>query len=371
MEQKMLQIKQDSKCSQPYFEIKPFVFMEMRTIPYLCSMKCCKPYKNMKYRFFFLTILLFTLACTQEKKQSTTSKIQTVENEETNISGNIYITVDENFEPIIKEEIAVFESLYPKAKIHALYMPGEDAINRMASSDSFRLAIACRNANASEMTQIQKQDASLRPMPIAQDAIAMIVNKANADSTLTIQQMKDIVAGKLTNWKEINPQSTLGNILLVFDNTRSGTVQFLRDSVLTNEKINSKAFTAKNSVEVLDYVGKNAGAIGVIGVNWISDSDDRKYKGFLTNNRIVRLESPKDCGVEGQYLQPYPGIVKLGCYPLIRNMYALNRESGFKLGTAFVSFLCNGTNGQRVILKAGLVPMYAVSRYVRFPAEQK
>lgn len=345
--------------------------MEMLTISYLCSMKCCKKNKNMKQITFLVMIALFALACNEKKTAATNNEVKSADKEETNISGNIYITVDENFEPIIKEEIAVFESLYPKAKIHALYLPGEDAINRMASSDSFRLAIACRNANTSEMAQIQKQDASLRPMPIAQDAIAMIVNKANADSTLTIQQMKDIVSGKLTYWKEINPKSTLGNILLVFDNNRSGTVEFLRDSVLKNEKINAKAFTATNSVEVLDYVGKNAGAIGIIGVNWISDSDDRKYKGFLTNNRIVRLESPKDCGAEGQYLQPYPGIVKLGCYPLIRNMYALNRESGFKLGTAFVSFLCNGTNGQRIILKAGLVPMYAVSRYVRFPTEQK
>lgn len=321
-----------------------------------------------------LGIGLILPSCNKPQKAKThteQTKTDTTANAETNIAGNIYIAVDENYEPIIKEEIAVFEHLYPEAKIQALYMPGEDAINRMANSDSFRLAIACRNVNITEKQQVEAQNTTLRPMPIAQDAIAMIVNKANPDSTLTIQQMKDIVTGKIKTWKEINPKTSLGDVMLVFDNNRSGTVEFFRDSVLKNEKINPKAFSAKNSKDVLDYVGKTPGAIGIIGVNWISDSDDKRFTGFLTNNRIVRLESPRDCEEEGKYFQPYPAIIKLRCYPLCRNVYALNREPGFKLGTAFVNFLCSGLNGQRVILKAGLIPVYPVTRQLRFPAEQK
>lgn len=325
-------------------------------------------------RILLFSLLASTLlwGCEQDKTNGKSSQNPTAPKagKETNTSGEIWITVDENYQPIIEEEIQVYKNLYPNAKINALYLPGEEAINRMAASDSFRLAIACRQANQSEEAQIKQQDAKLRTVPIAKDAIALIVNKQNPDSTLTIAQLKDILGGKLTQWKDIQTQSKLGNIAVVFDNSRSGTVQFVRDSLLAGGQLLTTAFSAKNSREVLDYVAKNPNALGVIGVNWVSDHRENKHSGFLKDSRIVRLQSPIECELQGKSFQPYPAIIKLGCYPLIRNMYALNRESGFYLGTGFVSFLCNGDTGQRVILKAGLVPAYAVARYVRFPKEQ-
>ncbi len=286
-------------------------------------------------------------------------------NGESATTGEIYITVDENFRPIIDSEINVFQSLYPKAKIHPVYLPGEEAIKRMINSDSFRLALVTRNLNKEEEAFIKTQNTSNRPMPIAIDAVALIAHKDNKDSVLTTEQYRGILTGKITQWKQINPASALGDIMLVYDDKRSGTVTFIKDSILKGEKLYEKAFTANGSPEVLEYVAKTPNAIGILGVNWVSDSDDKQATGFLKNVKIVGLESTPDCKWTSKYIKPYQGLIKANCYPISRYLYSLNREPGFRLGTGFVSFLCNGENGQRVILKSGLVPYYAVTRNIR------
>lgn len=283
-------------------------------------------------------------------------------------SGEIYITVDENFKLIMEEEIEVFHHLYPDAKVHAVYLPGEEAIRTMMRSDSFRLAITTRNLTNEETKYITSQNTKIMVKPLAQDAIAMVINAANMDSSLTFQQAKDIFTGKIIKWSEINPKSTLGDITLVFDHEKSSTVQYIRDSILKGEKVTSKGFSAKSNPKVLEYVQQSPNAVGIIGVNWISDHDDDRSVGFLKGIRSMRLQVTENCKMMGKWYQPYQSVVKMNCYPLQRYMYAVNRESGFKLGTGFVAFLCNGENGQRIILKAGMVPYYVVSRNVQLPA---
>lgn len=316
-----------------------------------------------------VSAFLFVVACNpptnQQNNGGTGESTISGGTGESAISGEIYITVDENFRPILDSEITVFQHLYPKAKIHPVYLPGEEAIKRMLKSDTFRLAIASRNLSKEEEDYLKSQKTKNRPMPIAKDAIALIAHKDNPDSVLTTEQYRGVLTGKITQWKQINPSSKLGDIMLVYDDKRSGTLTFIKDSILKNEKLNEKAYTANGSPEVLGYLGKNPAAMGIIGINWVSDSDDKKATGFLQNVKIMGIESTPDCKWTSKFIKPYQGLIKANCYPLSRYMYSLNRETGFLLGTGFVSFLCNGENGQRVILKAGLVPIYAVTRNVR------
>jgi len=58
---------------------------------------------------------------------------------------------------------------------------------------------------------------------MATDGLALIVNKQNADSLITVEQFKEILTGKITDWKQLNPASRLGALQLVFDNPNSST----------------------------------------------------------------------------------------------------------------------------------------------------
>jgi phosphate transport system substrate-binding protein len=62
---------------------------------------------------FASVLFLFFVSCKTKKPQPA----------DTGTTGTIHISVDEAFKPIIEEQIQVFESAYPKAKIIAHYKP--------------------------------------------------------------------------------------------------------------------------------------------------------------------------------------------------------------------------------------------------------
>ena len=51
--------------------------------------------------------------------------------------------------------------------------------------------------------ELKEANAQLEQKPIGRDALVFIVNENNPVKSLTQQQLKDIYAGKITNWKEV------------------------------------------------------------------------------------------------------------------------------------------------------------------------
>ena len=51
--------------------------------------------------------------------------------------------------------------------------------------------------------ELKEADAQLEQKPIGRDALVFIVNEENPVKSLTRQQLKDIYAGKITNWKDV------------------------------------------------------------------------------------------------------------------------------------------------------------------------
>ncbi len=331
----------------------------------------------MKDHFLFVCILLLILlggACSPSPRSENAAADKPATSRtfqrESGTSGDIYIAVDESFQPIMEAQIANFMGLYPDAKVTAIYLPGEDAIEAMLNSDSIRLVIATRELTREEERVLEAQTTSAKPSRLATDAIALVVNRDNQDTILTRDQMIGILTGEIASWKEINPESPLDDITLVFDNAQSSTVRYMQDSVIQGKTLTEKVFAADTNPEVLEYVAKTPNALGIIGVAWISDQDDEKSTGFKENVSVVKLESEKDCSYGGKFFQPYQGFIFEQCYPLRRGVFAILRESSFGLGTGFVSYLASDP-GQRIILKAGLVPDRSPTRVTKWPSKRE
>ena len=101
----------------------------------------------MKRQFWLIGIVLLAVlsACRSKSKEGPT---------DTYSSGVIAIAADESFEPIIQEEIDVFESLYPLAGIVPRYTTEVEAINLLLK-DSVRLAITTRTLTEEEMKKYE------------------------------------------------------------------------------------------------------------------------------------------------------------------------------------------------------------------------
>ena len=298
-----------------------------------------------------MTISLLWMACDERDKSG--KVLDTI------TTGEITIAVEEGYKPVIASCIDVFDSIYRTAKINPRYVSEGEAVNALIQ-DSVQVIIIGRKLTAKETEYFQSRGFTPPTTAIAHDALAIILHPENRDTVLTVQQVRDLLTGKTITWKEVNPKSALGNIQLVFDNPLSGTLRYVRDSVIEGQELSKQASALKTNADVIEYVSKNKSAVGIISANWISDPDDGGVQKFMREIKIADVA--KEIGKEGY--GPYQAYLATGDYPYKRTMYIINaqaRRNG--LGAGFASYLAK--DGQRIMLKDGLLPANAVTRLIK------
>lgn len=256
--------------------------------------------------------------------------------------GTIYISVDESFKPVIDSQIKVYESSYPNAHIIAHYKPEAECLKDLGV-DSIRMVIATRGYTLAEEKFIADSfKIAPKKMVVAFDAIAVIVHPASPDSMFTMNEIKDLVQGKLNK-----------NLTPVFDGVKAtSTVRFVIDSILKGAPLGSNVTAAKSSEEVIDYVAKNRNAVGFIGVSWIGNKQDSLQVSFLEKVKVAYIESTDN---PGGYVQPVQANIYRERYPMIRDLVYTLKERHRGLGNGFANFL-SGERGQLIFRRAYLVP---------------
>jgi len=285
---------------------------------------------------------------------------------DTPTTGETTIAVDETFQPLVEAELQVFHAIYKYAKIHASCVPEVDALNLLIR-DSVRLAIVSRPLSTKEMDYFHSKKFFPREVRLALDGIAVIVNPTNPDTLFPVETIRKILLGEITSWKEINKNSKLGKIKVVFDNPKSSTVRFMVDSVTRTGKLGDQLSAMQYNLDVVDFVAKNPETIGLIGVNWVSDKDDPKCLTFLSTIKVAGI-SRETVSTPGNSFQPFQAYLATGQYPFARYIYAILTEPRAGLGAGFTSFVASD-KGQRIIQKTGVLPITLPMRLVKIVDE--
>ena len=269
-------------------------------------------------------------------------------------SGTMTFVSDESFSPIIEEAREVFEHTYPKATIKPIYTNELDGINMLMERKVW-LTVASKRLRESQIKNLKDRKYVARCSPIAYDGLALIVNNENPDTCISIKDIKRVLVGEVTKWSEVYPNSKLGDFDVVFDNAKSSTVHFCRDSILGGKPINSpKVEAVKKSAEVINYVSSHKNAIGIIGSNWLNDARDSTNVTFKKNIRVVSV-SRLDEATPMNSWKPYQFYIYNGNYPLVRTIYAICTDPRQGLPWGFCNFL-QSPIGQKIFFKAGLLP---------------
>jgi phosphate transport system substrate-binding protein len=284
---------------------------------------------------------------------------------DTPTSGNIKIAVDESFKPIIDAEVYTFTSLYTRATIRPEYKPEYDILNDFMN-DSVKVMVTSRKLSDSQVQYLRDTLIIARTITFAYDALALITNKENKDTLLNYNTAKDIFTGKVTAWKEINPKSKLGRINVIFDNNKSGNIRYFRELFEMKDTLGSNFYAENSNAEVIDFVSRNPDALGIISVNWISDKDDSLSMSFV--NKVNILAISQQFANDGSYYRPYQGFIYDRSYPFVREVYLITRETHTGLGSGFIQW-ATGEQGQRIVLKSGLVPATMPIRLVQIKKE--
>jgi len=285
--------------------------------------------------------------------------------DETPTRGNITISVDESFQPLIDTEIYTFTSLYQNAFVKPMYKPEFDVVNDFMD-DSVRVMVTSRKLPDDQIQYLKEKLIVVRSVTFAYDALALITNLENLDTLLTYNNVRDIFRGQVKTWKEIDGKSKLGKISVIFDNTKSGNIRYFKELFEITDTLGDNFFAVNNNAEVIDYVSGNPEAMGIISVNWISDLDDPRSRSFLSKVNVLAIS--QQFVNDGSFYRPYPGSIADKSYPFIREVYITSRETFSGLGSGFLQW-ATGEQGQRIVLKSGLVPATMPIRLVQVKTE--
>jgi phosphate transport system substrate-binding protein len=280
---------------------------------------------------------------------------------ETPTRGNIKITVDESFQPLIDTEVFTFSHLYENAKITPQYKPEYDVINDFMN-DSVKVIVTSKKLTDYQVQFLRDTLTIARTSTYAYDALAIVSNRENKDTLLRYNAIKDLFLGKITRWKDINPKSKLGEIRVIFDNTKSGNIRYFKELFEIKDSLGKNFFAVNNNAEVINFVSRNPDALGIVSVNWISDRDDSLSMSFIDKINVVAIS--QQYINDGSYYRPYQGSIYEKSYPFVREIYLISRETFAGLGSGFINWAC-GEQGQRIVLKSGLVPATMPIRLVQ------
>lgn len=173
--------------------------------------------------------------------------------------------------------------------------------------------------NRSEMryflTQQLPQDARLWAAPLAQDALVFVVHPASGISALTLNDLRRVYVGTLTNWRELGG-ADLPIVLFSREAGADVRAEFER-LVMGQRRTSPNAQVLPSSEAMQDRVAEQAGAIG-----YLTLSQARQEATLLS--------------LEGVY--PTRASLQDATYPLRLTVYIVGREEPSQAYRAFVAW---------------------------------
>lgn len=263
---------------------------------------------------------------------------------DTPTSGKVNLFFDEGLTLHINNQIFTFKSTYNNADITLRSSNERECIEALYNDSSKVIAIS-RPLTEKEMQQFKSKNIIPQTSTVAGDAIAFVVSKDFADSTISIPELIELLKGNDSTF--IKGQ----HINIVFDNPNSGSTRQLKDSLIPTQGFGKNCKALNNTPELMKAISSNSLAIGVCDYAWLSDKDDNTTKEFLKTVKILAVSKKNN---ETAYMPDQSNIATKD-YPICRTICIIRRSAEFSLGKGIETFIA-GEKGQLMFLKQGLPP---------------
>ncbi len=235
----------------------------------------------------------------------------------------------------------------PLAKAFAEYFMKKNPDVKVTVSESGSgngaKAIAENSCTVADMSRPMKEaefkNCALKGiMPVAHvvalDGIAIVVHNSNKATALTLDQVRDIYMGKITDWSQVGGSG--GKIVIVTRDTNSGTYETFNKMVMRKEKIAQEAEVLGSNGAVRDKVSSTPAAVGYVGLGFV--------KGV------------KNLTIDG--IKPSVATIRSGEYPIARPLFMYTNKYP-KMGTPLYRFVTTylSEDGQEIVEEKGFVPV--------------
>ena len=179
-------------------------------------------------------------------------------------------------------------------------------------------------------TEIAKY--GLVTFPFAIDGVAVAVNPANGVTGLTKAQVKDVFAGKVTNWKDLGGADA--PISLYVREDGSGTRETFEERALDKGTSAPSANVVNSNGAMKTAIAQEKNAIGYVGIGHLDES----VKGVAVDGMVPSQEGAAD-----------------GSYTVTRLLYMNTKGEPEGLTKLFVDYIYS-EDGKGFISQSGYIP---------------
>jgi phosphate transport system substrate-binding protein len=211
---------------------------------------------------------------------------------------------------------------------------------------------ASRPISTEEMENCRKAGIKYIELPVAFDAVTVVVNPANnwiKDNTLTIADLKKMwepaAQSRVSNWKQVRSEWPAERLMLFGPGADSGTFDYFTEAVMGKSKSSRGDYTASEDDNTLvQGVENNKSALGYFGFAYYAAHKDK-----MTAVRIDGGKGPVAPSVENVINGTYS--------PLSRPLFVYIKESSMDRPEVreFVQFMM--TEGAELVSEVGYVPL--------------
>jgi phosphate transport system substrate-binding protein len=180
---------------------------------------------------------------------------------------------------------------------------------------------------------------------VAWDGIAVIVNRENPVSRVTLQQLSDLYQGTVTNWRDLGGSDA--PVVLLARETSSGTHAFFKKRVLQldgkrkDADYAAAAILSTSNQTIHDEVASNPNAVGYVGLAYMGQD--------VKALAVAETEA-------GAYLAPDMKTVMARTYPVSRPLYDYTDGRPTGVVKEFLDFALS-PGGQELAKDMGFVPV--------------
>ncbi|MBQ6820125.1 MAG: phosphate ABC transporter substrate-binding protein PstS family protein [Clostridium sp.] len=210
-------------------------------------------------------------------------------------------------------------------------------INEVGSSAGIKDAINGVSEIGMSSRELKEEEArEVEETIIAYDGIAIITNKENPIKNITIDEIKEIYTGEITNWNQIEGGKD-APIVVVSREDGSGTRDAFQEIIGYNsEELVEDALITNGTGSIKQTVIGNKNAIGFVSFEYLDDKVN-----------IVSVEN----------FEPNAEAVQSGNYKISRPFIVVNKEDRLsEEGQKFIEFILS-EEGQQIVADNKAIPV--------------
>lgn len=255
-------------------------------------------------------------------------------------SDSIVAAGSTSVQPYAEVLAEAYHALYPEREVE-IQGGGSSAGISSAISGIAEIGMSSRELKESELEALAGTGKKLLIYEIAKDGLAVVVNPKNPVSDLTLDQIREIYSGRVTNWKQVGGPDA--SIHVITREEGSGTRDAFGQLVMGEDSITPKAIVQDSNGAVRLLVADDPNSIGFISLGLVRPEPGQKEV------RALFLE-----GIEASFEN-----IENGTYGLFRPFLfvaAVDEQKGAEdLTGQFIEFTLSEP-GQKILAGEGLIP---------------